>query len=186
MLTILVLLMIAWVCVGAQFVLQRRREGKADSSVVSFRQQLSTLERATPGSTMRQSLTGPVPVVKVDHVPARQPLTGVKRRRRDVLFGLAGAMVFTFLLRLLSPGTVTTLLFVASIAAFGAYVWALRQLHLSALARSASLPAVPAVPGEVDNVSLISSAPSAGSHAARSHVGPVTGTTVFPSSVAAN
>ena len=139
MLTILLLLVIAWICVGANFVIQRRREGRTDSSVASFRQQLSTLERATPGSVMRHSVTGPVPVVKMEHAPAKSPLSATKRRRRDVLVGLGSATIFFLLVRLMVPGMLTTALFVLSAVALGAYVWALRQLHLRALERSAAV-----------------------------------------------
>lgn len=185
MLTILVLLMIAWVCVGAQFVIQRRREGKADSSVASFRQQLSTLERATPGSTMRHSVTGPVPMIKLEAAPARPARQSIsmRRRRRDVLFGLAGLTVFSLLLRLAVAGTFTTLLLLLSVTALGTYIWALRRLHVAAMARTASMR-VTAVP---DNVASIDSAPSNVPAYAGGHVGPVSGTTVLPTrSAAAN
>lgn len=141
MLTILVLLMIAWVCVGAQFVIQRRREGRTESSVAYFRQQLSTLERATPGSTMRKSLTGPVPVIKMEPATNAPRLTGARKRRRDVLFGLMGLTVFSAILRLISPGFLTTSLLLLSILALGAYVWALRSRQLSIQTRSGAHPA---------------------------------------------
>lgn len=147
MLTILVLLIIAWVGVGTQFVLQRRREGRAESSVAFFRQQLSTLERATPGSTMRKSVTGPVPVVQMDdgaagsRPVAETRVVDMRRRRRDVLMGLAGASGLSLMLRLVAPGAVTTMLLLLCLTALGAYIWALRQRQLAVQARSASLGA---------------------------------------------
>ena len=121
----LMLLAVVWAAFLVPQILRRHREGRPGSSVVSFRQQLSTLERATPGHSLRLSTTGPVPIVRSVPPASRTQV----RRRRDVLLALAGATAFTFLLVLASPGTVTTLAFMATGSALGAYVWALVQIR---------------------------------------------------------
>jgi hypothetical protein len=126
----LVILAGVWAAVLVPPFLRSRREGRPGSSVMSFRAQLSTLERATPGSRLH-----PLPGAggvgpRVDLAPL-----DARRRRRDVLVGLLGATAATFLLAVLFGG-VFTLLFVVTGGACGAYVYALRQRHLRSLERA--------------------------------------------------
>ncbi len=129
---VLILLAVVWAAFLVPPSLRRRREGRPGSSVVSFRQQLSTLERATPGHSLRLSTTGPVPVVRSVPPASRTQV----RRRRDVLLVLIGATAFSFLLVAFATSTVTTLLFLGSASALGAYVWALVQIRKRTLERS--------------------------------------------------
>lgn len=130
---------VAWIGVGAHALIRRHRNGRPNNSVLSFREQLSTLERAAPGSMLRAEPdlfdSGIVPVA----TPARSAI----RRRRDVLVGLMGATAFSLLLLLVVGGAFVGLLFVASAGSLGAYVYALRQLHLRRLERSAKVRAIP-------------------------------------------
>ena len=130
---------VAWVGVGAHALVRRHRNGRPHSSVLSFREQLSTLERAAPGSMLRVAGdsydSGVVPLVP--------PVTSSVRRRREVLMGLLGATAFTFLLFVGFTGTITGFLFVLAAGALGAYVYALRQMHLRKLERSAKVRALP-------------------------------------------
>ncbi|MBX3312800.1 MAG: hypothetical protein KF906_00640 [Actinobacteria bacterium] len=130
---------VAWVGVGAHALLRRHRNGRPHNSVLSFREQLSTLERAAPGSMLRaggdSSASGVVPILP--------PVTSSVRRRREVLVGLLGATAFTFLLFLVAGGAFTGFLFVVSAGALGAYVYALRQMQLRKLERSAKVRALP-------------------------------------------
>lgn len=130
---------VAWIGVGVHALVRRARADRPNNSVLSFRAQLSTLERAAPGSMLRAdfdpSATGPVPVLT--------PVRSAVRRRRDVLFGLMGATAFTLLLAIVVGGTVPVLLFLVSAAALGAYVYALRQMHLRRLERSAKVRTLP-------------------------------------------
>ncbi len=128
------IILAVWIAIGAREVLRRRREGRPGSSVVSFRQQLSTLERATPGHSLRLSNTGPVPVVR--SVPSTTPFQ--VKRRRDILMGL-GASTLVFLLLALVFGGLATLLFVFSAAALGTYVYALAQIRKRAEERHAKV-----------------------------------------------
>jgi hypothetical protein len=123
-----------WAAIGAREILRRRREGRPGSSVVSFRQQLSTLERATPGHSLRLSTTGPVPAVR-----STPPTTPRQiKRRRDILGGLGASTVF-FLLLTVVVGGMATILFVLSAVALGAYVYALVQLRKRAAERQAKV-----------------------------------------------
>lgn len=133
---VLMILAAVWAAVLVPPIVRNRRDARPDNSVVSFRAQLSTLERATPGTSLR--IPGPgeaapprisVPMTRAD----------VKRRRREVLVGLVGATGFTFLLVVAAGGTLPTLLFLASAGSLAAYVYALRQLQLRALERDAKV-----------------------------------------------
>lgn len=136
---VLIILAVVWTAVLVPPFLRNRRDARPDNSVVSFRAQLSTLERATPGTSLRPIGTGslashPAPLSRVD----------VKRRRRDVLVGLLGATAFTFLLLVVVGGALVTLLFLAAAGGLGAYVFALRQLQLRSMERVAKVrPLVP-------------------------------------------
>ena len=121
---VLFTLAVVWAAFLLPSILRRYRDGRPGSSVVSFRQQLSTLERATPGHSLRLSNTGPVPIVK-SVPPARKTQV---RRRRDVLLVLMGTTALTFLAAL-AMGGYATALFVASAVALGGYVWALVQIR---------------------------------------------------------
>lgn len=131
----LVSLAVVWAAFLVPPFLRRHREGRPGSSVVSFRQQLSTLERATPGHSLRLSTTGPVPVVRSVPPASRSQ----KRRRRDVLLVLAGATAVTFLLVVAEPSSITELLFVACAGSLGAYVYALVQVRKRMAERSAKV-----------------------------------------------
>ncbi|HEY4376885.1 MAG TPA: hypothetical protein VGM93_06990, partial [Acidimicrobiales bacterium] len=48
---VLLILAVVWAAVLLPPFLRNRREGRPADSVLSFRQQLSTLERTTPGTT---------------------------------------------------------------------------------------------------------------------------------------
>jgi Flp pilus assembly protein TadB len=128
----LMILAVVWAAVLVPPFIRSRREGRPGSSVMSFRAQLSTLERATPGSSLRPFN---------EHRPAAHPALApidARRRRRDVLVALLGATALSFLLMLVVGG-VFTLFFVLSAAALGSYVYALRQRHLRSMERVAKV-----------------------------------------------
>lgn len=134
---VLVILAAVWAAVLLPPVVRNRREGRPDNSVTSFRAQLSTLERATPGTSLRT--VAPGSSLGAPMVPSAMNRSDAKRRRRDVLVGLLGATAFTFLLLVLVGGTGITLLFLASASALGAYVYALRQLQVRSIERVAKV-----------------------------------------------
>lgn len=127
-----VCLAVVWACFLVPPMLRKHREGRPASSVSSFRQQLSTLERATPGTSLR-----PLPQTRTS-----SPVGGsyapqlrrseVQRRRQNVLVGLGGATAFFLLLALVATSALTLLLFVASGGALAAYCYALVQIRIRA------------------------------------------------------
>jgi cell division protein FtsB len=131
--------MLAFVCLAIVWafflvppVLRKRREGRPASSVVSFRRQLSTLERATPGTSLTPLQPyQPQPVVG-SSFSAHMTRSQVKQRRKNVLIGLLGAVGVSFLLVVAGVGALATLMLLASVAALGAYVYALVQLRMRA------------------------------------------------------
>ncbi len=134
---IVVLLVIVWVGVIGSWAMDNRRTRRPDNSVASFRAQLSTLERATPGTSLGARPSGPV--LRSGGAPM-----DVRRRRRDVLTGLLAATVGSFLLLSTVGGTFITLVFLVSAGSLGAYVYALRQLKLRSSERVAKVrPLVP-------------------------------------------
>jgi hypothetical protein len=112
-------------------MLRKHREGRPASSVSSFRQQLSTLERATPGTSLR-----PLPQGRSISAPARPApslrRSELQRRRQNVLVALGGATGFFLLLALVATSALTVLLFVAAGGALAAYVYALVQIRVRA------------------------------------------------------
>lgn len=130
---VLVILAVVWAAVLVPPFVRNRRDGRPDNSVLSFRAQLSTLERATPGTTLRAYAPIGRPAA------ATRASAAVKRRRRDVLVGLGGASALSLLLVVAFGGTLFTLLFLMTASAFGLYVYALRQLQLRALEREAKV-----------------------------------------------
>lgn len=132
-----VCLAIVWAAFLVPPMLRKHRDGRPSSSVVSFRRQLSTLERATPGTSLRPLQPyQPTPVVAGSGALTR---SDVNRRRRDVLLVLAGLTAFSFLLVLVAPGAFTTLLFLGAGGALGAYVYALVQIRKRAEEASAKV-----------------------------------------------
>jgi len=126
----LMILAVVWAAVLVPPFVRSRRDGRPGSSVTSFRAQLSTLERATPGSSLRPVTEQHRP----SSVVAGLGSIDARRRRRDVLVGLLGATGLMFVLAF-AVGGLFTLLFLVSAAALGAYVYALRQRHLRAMER---------------------------------------------------
>ncbi len=138
---VLVILAAVWTVVLVPPLVRKKREGRPDNSVASFRAQLSTLERATPKISLLKMAPG------ASFVPVPQAVmnrAGAKRRRRDVLLSLLGSTVFSFLLLVAVGGTATVVLFLASASALGAYVFALRQVQLRSMEQIAKVrPLVP-------------------------------------------
>jgi hypothetical protein len=127
-------LVILWaVLIGSW--LKDRASARPGDSVSAFRDQLHTLQRTQPGGrrgALRASRPEPFPPVATfgPGRPAPRPTAvsaAVRRRRRDVLFVLAGAAAFTFLLALLVGGPLLIGLNVVCDLALAGYVYALLQ-----------------------------------------------------------
>lgn len=95
---VLLILAIVWAAVLLPPWLQKRSESRPADSITSFRNQLSVLERrSAPGSS--HGAYAPVAMSAMTRSDAR-------RRRRDVLFTLAGAASLTLALALVLGGPV--------------------------------------------------------------------------------
>lgn len=134
---VLVILAAVWAAVLVPPLVRNRREGRPDNSVTSFRAQLSTLERATPGTSLRNLPSGSS--LGAPLAPPAMNRSDAKRRRREVLVGLLGATAFSFVLLVGVGGAAVTLLFLASASSLGAYVFALRQLQVRSMERVAKV-----------------------------------------------
>ena len=116
-------LAVVWAAFLLPSWLRRRREGRPADSVLSFRRQLSTLERATPGG---------------GYAPISQPIARhsgprsraeARRRRRDVFYALLAATVVSLLLAVVMQGPMLCL------GALGAYTALLVQIQRRTLER---------------------------------------------------
>lgn len=134
-----VCLAIVWACFLVPPMLRKHREGRPSSSVSSFRRQLSTLERATPGTTLRPMQPyRPAPITNNSFSPGTSR-SAVVRRRQNILVGLGGATVFFLLVALVATSAITVMLFLLTGGALAAYVYALVQLRVRAEEASAKV-----------------------------------------------
>ncbi len=146
---VLMILGLIWGFVLIPPYLQTRRESRPGDSIASFRQQLSVLERTTPGA--RRSNLARLDVGRYDaprydprgnvaqlagRAPQRRPAAShaalrraeVRRRRRDVFLTLLGAVGVSFLLAVALGGSVWMLHLLIDVA-FVAYVGMLVSLQ---------------------------------------------------------
>ena len=137
---VLIILAAVWAVVLVPPFLRNRRDARPDNSVVSFRAQLSTLERATPGTSLRSMAhASSMSPRSAPMMPMFMNRSDAKRRRREILVGLLGMTGFMFLLLVAFGGTVITLLFLVAATALGTYVFALRQLQMRSTERVAKV-----------------------------------------------
>ncbi|HYI62715.1 MAG TPA: hypothetical protein VEW93_13025 [Acidimicrobiales bacterium] len=111
---------------------RNRTESRPGSSVVSFKQGLDVLGRATPGAAL-SSFRG----ARDRPVGSGSPRgrAAARKRRRDVLFALGGAAAFTLLLAVAFGGSMVALHLLVD-AGLGGYVYLLVQMRKSAAERS--------------------------------------------------
>ena len=156
----LVLLILAaiWGFVLIPPYLQTRRESRPGDSIASFRQQLSTLERTTPGA--RRSNLARLDVGRYE-VPRYQPRSNVaqlagrsapsrsahraeiRRRRRDVFVTLLGAVAVSFLLAVIVGNGSVWMLHLLIDAVFVAYVALLVSLQQQSMEREVKVRHLP-------------------------------------------
>ncbi len=140
--TILVLFVLAivWAVYLVSWI-RSRTEHTRGNSISSFSNHLSILERAAPDST-----SSVVPVASGTttlrgseyFAPHRPKLSPQKKRRRDILFGLAGGTGVT-LLGAFAFGGLMIVLFLISLGAFGGYVVLLANAQKQKLERQAKV-----------------------------------------------
>ncbi len=135
---VLILLAIVWAIVLVPPFVRSRSELRPGSSVSNFRQDLAVIGRTTPGASAApgSQLRPPaMPGARRSAPVGSAPLPGTpsgraaaRKRRRDVLFTLAGVAGFTLLLAV-AFGGVMLLLHLASLAALGGYIFLLVQMR---------------------------------------------------------
>ncbi|MCU1455609.1 MAG: hypothetical protein JWN46_3755 [Acidimicrobiales bacterium] len=127
---VLPIIAVIWAVVLLPPFLRNRREGRPTHSVVSFRRQLSTLERARPSVLGH----GYMPVRRAEGLRRAE----VRKRRRDILGGLIGATALSLLGALALGG-----LFVAGFACctvlLAGYTMLLIQVQKQAAERAAKV-----------------------------------------------
>lgn len=134
---VLFILAVVWAVYLVSWV-RGKTAGRRVNSIHSFSSHLSILERTAP----EEVATVPVaprtaPLLDGQYfAPHRPQLSPVKKRRRDVLFILAGATGVTFLGVIGLGGSFMLLLFVLSAGALVAYVYQLVQLRKRAEERA--------------------------------------------------
>jgi hypothetical protein len=133
---VLVILGVIWAAVLLPPYLQNRRESRPGDSIATFRSQLHTLERTTPGSS-RSNLSRldvgryeapSYPRSNVAQLATRRPAPNqaalrraeARRRRRDVFLTLLGAVGVTLVLGI-ATGGVAWVVFGLALVAFGLY-----------------------------------------------------------------
>ena len=117
---VLLILAVVWAAVLLPPFLRNRREGRPADSVLSFRQQLSTLERTAPGSG---------PTRAAGTLATGMGRSAVRKRRRDVLFGLGGSTVLTLLLGMAVGAELFWLMFGFSAVLLFTYTFLLIQIQ---------------------------------------------------------
>ncbi|MGI8661604.1 MAG: hypothetical protein ACR2LQ_00130 [Acidimicrobiales bacterium] len=166
-LLVLVILAVIWAAVLLPPYLQGRSNSRPADSISSFQKQLSVLEhrangvtpRAGSRSTSRQP--GALRPVATRYAPSSLSASGAhlnraeaKKRRRDVLFTLAGSVGITFVMSLVLGGPVWGLQ-LACDALLGGYVYLLVQLTQQAGERDNKVRYLPARQARADETQLL-------------------------------
>jgi membrane protein implicated in regulation of membrane protease activity len=129
-LVVLLILAVIWAAVLLPPYLQNRSESRPADSISSFQKQLSVLERravvVNPNRPMSAPAARPYRPAVSGPAALRMSRSEARKRRRDVLFTLAGAAGVTLLLALVLGGPVWGLQ-LACDALLGGYVWLLAQ-----------------------------------------------------------
>lgn len=141
---VLFILAVIWAAVLLPPYLQNRSESRPADSISSFQRQLSVLERRAV--MVNPSLQRQQPMSR-SYAPqllpaARLSRSEAKRRRRDVLFTLAGAASVTFVMALMLGGPVWGLHLLCDLM-LGAYVVLLAQSQQRAVERDAKVRYLP-------------------------------------------
>ena len=146
-LLVLFILAVIWAAVLLPPYLQNRSESRPADSISSFQRQLSVLERRSV--MVNPSLQRPMSNVRsigtsmsTSSAAWRLSRTEAKKRRRDVLFTLAGAAGVTFLMALLLGGPVWGLQLVCDVL-LGAYVVLLAQAQQRSVERDVKVRYLP-------------------------------------------
>ena len=156
-LLVLIILVLIWAAVLLPPYLQNRSESRPADSISSFQKQLSVLERRsntigggshTAGTVTRIGSSAP------SYSAIRMTRSEAKRRRRDVLFTLAGAAGLTFLMALMLGGSVWMLQLLCDVM-LAAYVVLLVQTTQRAAERDLKVRYLPNRPARTPEPALL-------------------------------
>ena len=141
---VLFILAVIWAAVLLPPYLQNRSESRPADSISSFQRQLSVLERRSV--VVNPALQRTTPTTRsytASMAPGpRLMRSEAKKRRRDVLFTLAGAAAVTLLIALVLGGPVWGLNLVCD-ALLGAYVVLLAQAQQRTMERETKVRYLP-------------------------------------------
>ena len=153
---VLLFLAVIWAAVLVPPMLRARAEGRPADSIGNFRHQLSVLQRTAPGmvapaNSLRAPMMGPyrpiapgLAIRSVSPEAARRART--LKRRRDILFGLLGAMGGSLVLGLVPSLRVLWGLHVVLDVLFVGYVALLVRMRNVAAEREMKLRFLPSAP----------------------------------------
>lgn len=146
---VLFILAVIWAAVLLPPYLQNRSVSRPADSISSFQHQLSVLERRANPALGGRSGAGLGPraglgatVSPSYYRASRMSRAAARRRRRDVLFTLAGAVAFTGVLAMLLGGPVWWLQVVSDLLFVG-YVYLLAQANQRQMERSSKVRPLP-------------------------------------------
>ncbi|MEY2433610.1 MAG: hypothetical protein QOC92_3335 [Acidimicrobiaceae bacterium] len=123
---VLFILAVIWAAVLLPPYLQNRSESRPADSISSFQRQLSVLERRSVIVNPALQRSAPAGHRQAVSAALRLSRNEAKKRRRDVLFTLAGAAGLTFLMALMLGGSVWGLQLICDVL-LAAYVVLLAQ-----------------------------------------------------------
>lgn len=157
---VLFVLAVMWFGVGISWA-RSRRDHRGVNSISSFSKHLSVLERTSPAVSGRSSLASrssgrPTPIYPAaGYVPPRPPmsLSNARRRRRNVLTALAGAVVATLVLIPFAGSVMVMLQVLADLLLVG-YLALLIRMRRLAIERSQKVRYLPR-PGHAGETQLL-------------------------------
>jgi membrane protein implicated in regulation of membrane protease activity len=143
-LLVLFILAVIWAAVLLPPYLQNRSESRPADSISSFQRQLSVLERRSVvvNPALQRSAPSRAYATRSYVPPARLARSEAKKRRRDVLFTLAGAAGVTLLMALMLGGPVWGLHLLCDLL-LGAYVVLLAQAQQRTMERDTKVRYLP-------------------------------------------
>jgi hypothetical protein len=144
-LLVLFILAVIWAAVLLPPYLQNRSESRPADSISSFQRQLSVLERraVVVNPSLQRSNAPRSARAQTTYAPmTRVSRSEAKKRRRDVLFTLAGAAAVTLVLAFMLGGLVWGLHLACDLM-LGAYVVLLAQAQQRATERDAKVRYLP-------------------------------------------
>lgn len=130
--------------------IKSRTSHRRVNSISSFSNHLSILERTTPATPSVPVAPRSAPLHGGHYfAPTRPKLSPQKKRRRDILFGCAGATGFSFFLALLMGGA-AWMLFLLCLGALCGYVALLVNVQKQKVERQAKVRQLRSVPAGAD------------------------------------